>query len=54
MSKQELINDFRSKYPFVGISESIVKEYLRRCENHSVDGLYDYVISQSLQDEVEL
>lgn len=54
MSKQELIKDFRSKYPFVGISECAVGEYMRLFSNHSVDGLYDYVMSQSLQDEVEL
>lgn len=54
MNKQSLIKDFRSKYPFVGISECVVSEYMRLFRNHSVDGLYDYVMSQSQYDEVEL
>ena len=49
-----LSTEFRESYPFVSASRDVIERFVREYKSHSVHLLYDYIMSQGLEDEVEI
>ena len=46
--------EFTSTYPHVSVSRQAVEQFLKTFKNHSVHLLYDYILSQGLEDDIEI
>ncbi|QIG64522.1 hypothetical protein DAC23_248 [Bacteroides phage DAC23] len=52
---EELKKQFNETYSYVSVDDSVIKSFLKSNKKiASVDLLYDYILSQGLEDEVEL
>lgn len=52
---EELKKQFNETYSYVSVDDSVIKSFLKSHKKiASVHLLYDYVLSQGLEDEVEL
>jgi hypothetical protein len=51
---ESLRREFAENYPWVSIERRAIEQFLRESRNHSVHCLYDFVLSQGLEDEVEI
>lgn len=52
---EELKKQFNETYSYVSVDDSVIKSFLKSNKKiASVDFLYDYILSQGLEDEVEL
>ena len=49
-----LYAEFRESYPYVSIDRRVVELFIRRFNTCNVHLLYDFVLSQGLEDEVEI
>ncbi len=49
-----IYKDFRETYPFVSIGKEVVEAFYVRFKSTRVDLLLDYIISQGLEEDMEL
>lgn len=51
----QLHKEFTSSYPFVGLSLSVVEDYVKTTKRPNIDDLFDYAIANGLiEEEIEL
>ena len=50
----ELYSDFMEQYSFVCLEKKYVKEFYEKFKSTNVDMLYDYIMSNGLEEEVVL
>lgn len=51
---ESLQREFRENYPWVSIDKRVVELFVRKFNLCNVHFLYDFVMSQGLEDEVEI
>ena len=49
-----LYAEFTESYPYVSIDKRVVEQFVRKFNRCNVHFLYDFVMSQGLEDEVEI
>lgn len=53
-SIESLYGELRERYPYVSVDKKVVEQFVRNYKSHSVHLLYDYILSQGLEDDVEI
>lgn len=51
---ESLYAEFKESYPYVSIDKRVVEQFVRKFNLCNVHFLYDFVMSQGLEDEVEI
>ena len=51
---EALYGDFTTKYPFITIDRSTVAQFYKEYNSTNVDMLFDYVLAQGLDDDIEI
>ena len=51
---ESLYAEFTETYPYVSIERKVVEQFVKNYNNHSVHHLYDFILSQGLEDDIEI
>ena len=51
---ETLYGEFLAKYPFVTIDRSVVARFHKEYNSTNVDMLFDFVLAQGLEDDIEI